>query len=70
MKDLILKDWNAWRLIRFALSLLFIIIGLYKADYILAAAGAFLFFQSVFNTGCCAGGSCAVNYSKRKKEEL
>ncbi len=64
MKDIIFKNWNAWRLIRLALSVVFVIAGIVEADYFLIAGGIFIMYQAVFNTGCCSTGNCEVNYSK------
>jgi hypothetical protein len=61
MKALLLKGWTAWRLIRLVLGLLFTVVGIYRAEYVLSAAGAYLVFMSVFNQGC-AGGTCNNNY--------
>lgn len=71
MKEMIFKNWNAWRVIRLVLSIIFVVAGFMNADYFLVAGGVFILFQSVFNTGCCAtgncsDGSCEVKYEKVK----
>lgn len=60
MKTLILRGWTAWRIIRMLLGLVFISAGIYRNEYILIAAGAYLSILSFFNLGC-AGGSCNTN---------
>lgn len=73
MKELILNNWNAWRIIRMVLSIVFIVAGFMNLDYFLVAGGGFIFFQALFNTGCCAAGncsdgSCEVKYEKVKSK--
>lgn len=66
MKESFLTNWNAWRVIRLLLSIIFIIAGAVNLDYFLIAGGIFILYQAVFNTGCCAVGNCEVNYQKVK----
>lgn len=61
MKERLLTNWTAWRILRFVLSIVFISIGLIKADYILLAAGVFLMIQALVNTCVtCISGNCAI----------
>lgn len=66
MKDRIFKNWNTWRVIRYLLSLVFVISGAMEADYFLLAGGIFIMYQAVFNTGCCSSRSCEVKYQTIK----
>lgn len=70
MKEAVLKNWNAWRIIRLALSVIFVIAGIVNADYFLVAGGIFVMFQAVFNTGCCATGNCANGSCEIKYEKI
>jgi hypothetical protein len=61
MKELLLTNWTTWRILRIVLSIVFITIGIIKADYILLAAGVFLMIQAIANTCVtCVGGNCEV----------
>lgn len=61
MKERLLNNWTAWRIIRFVLSITFITIGIIKLDYILIAAGVFLLIQALANTCVsCATGNCEI----------
>lgn len=61
MKNLLLKNWNLWRVTRLLLSLVFIVNGVVKADYILLTGGVFLFGHAMLNACVtCAGGSCEI----------
>lgn len=47
---------------RLILSLVFIGVGLWRSDFILALSGGFLFFHALLNAcGTCVGGSCNIN---------
>lgn len=70
MKDNILKNWNAWRIIRLILSIVFFVAGITNADYFLVAGGIFILFQAVFNTGCCATGNCSDGSCEVKYEKV
>lgn len=59
MKAISLRNWSAWRIIRFVLGLFFIGAGIYRSDFILVAGGAYIAALSLFNLGC-SGGSCSV----------
>lgn len=66
MKELIFTNWNLWRIIRMAMSLLFIINGIIRTDWILIGSGGFLFFHALLNVcGSCAGGSCEIPKTKK-----
>jgi hypothetical protein len=68
MKELILTNWNLWRIVRLVLGVLFVVAGIVNTDYLLAAGGGFVLFQAIFNAGCCStGGNCSVNYDKNKE---
>lgn len=64
----VMSNWNAWRLIRLILSLVFVVYGIIQTDYYLIAGGIFIMYQAVFNTGCCANGNCEVNYRELKNK--
>ena len=70
MKNMILNNWNAWRIIRLVLSIVFVVAGFMNTDYFLAAGGGFIFFQALFNTGCCAMGNCADGSCEVKYEKV
>ena len=67
MKEQLLSGWTFWRSLRMILALIFIMSGAFRAEFILIAAGSYLFFQSLFNLGC-AGRNCAVAYKSKDHE--
>lgn len=61
MKQLLLSNWNLWRVVRLILSIVFIIEGFIKADNILLVGGVFLFAHAILNAcATCVGGSCEI----------
>lgn len=65
MKERLLNNWSAWRIIRLVLSVALMIIGAFKLDVILVLAGVFLLLQALFNTCVtCATGNCEVPQKK------
>ena len=67
MKEQLLTGWTLWRSLRMILALIFIMLGAFRSEFILIAAGSYLFFQSLFNLGC-AGGNCGVAYKTKEHE--
>ena len=70
MKDKFFSNWNAWRIVRLVLSVVFVIAGAVNTDYFLVAGGIFILFQAVFNTGCCATGTCSEGSCEVKYKEV
>ena len=66
MKQLVFSGWHFVRWLRLGLGLLLVTGAIVRMDMIAGFLGGLLLVQSVFNLGC-AGGSCAVDYSKNKK---
>lgn len=61
LKNLILKNWTLWRVIRMVLAFVFIINGALKSDTILITGGVFLFFHALLNTcAACSDGNCEI----------
>lgn len=61
MKQLLVSNWTLWRIIRFVLSIVFIVEGILNADYTLLLGGGFLFIHAIFNVcSMCANGSCEI----------
>lgn len=65
MKERLLTNWTLWRITRFILSLIFIINGVIKVDYILILGGVFLLGHALVNScATCAGGNCEIPQKK------
>lgn len=65
MKKFNFGTWNLWRSTRLVLGLLFAIVGIIQADYILAAAGVFLIVHAYINScAACQTDSCETDKSK------
>lgn len=59
-----LKNWNASRILRLALGVIFLTAGIVEHEPIAWLAGIILGTQAVLNV-CCAGPSCAVPATNR-----
>ena len=65
MKERLLTNWTLWRITRFILSLIFIINGVIKVDYILILGGVFLLGHALVNScAACAGRNCEIPQKK------
>ncbi len=61
LKHMLLKNWTIWRIVKMVLSLIFIINGIMRLDYILITGGVFLMIHTLLNAcAMCAGGNCEV----------
>lgn len=68
MKQLLMTNWNWWRIARMLFAILFVVMGLLRADTILALGGGFLIFHALFSPcSNCVGGSCDINQTKDGK---
>lgn len=59
LKDMVLTNWNAMRIIRGVLSLVIVVQAIIYHDPTLGIFGGVFAVMTLFNTGCCAGGTCA-----------
>lgn len=61
MKQRLLTNWTLWRIMRLVLSLVFIVQGILKTDYILLSAGLFLLIHALYNScATCVSGNCEI----------
>ena len=61
IKSKLMTPWNLWRIIRAVLSIIFIVNGIIKADYILLFGGVFLLIHAVMNACVAyADGNCEI----------
>lgn len=61
LKDRILMNWNAMRILRGVLSLIIVVQAIIYHDTTLAVFGGVFALMALFNTGCCAGGACQTS---------
>lgn len=65
MKKINWGSWNLWRTTRLILGLVFIGAGIVEADWVLAAAGAFLLVHAYINAcAVCQTGECEIPQQK------
>ncbi len=62
IKQRLLSNWTLWRITRLVLSLVFIVNGIVKLDYILLIGGVFLLGHALINA--CVGGNCEIPQTK------
>lgn len=63
------NNWSVVRWIRFGISVVILVQAVMLRDVFLGFLGSFFMFQSLTNTGCCAGGVCAPNIDQSKQTE-
>lgn len=69
-RETTLKNWDWWRITRAVLSVLFMVQGIIKGDYVLLAGGVFLMIHALLNVcAACATGNCEIP-QKQKNENL
>lgn len=70
MKEILLNNWNFFRILRVGLGLLILVQGIIAGDILSAGLGALFAGLAVFNVGCCGANGCHTNYTNtnRKKE--
>ena len=66
VKNRIIKNWNALRLLRLALSLMVLYQALLGYDVFLGIIGVFVLGQTVLNIGCCNSSGCSIHSMHRK----
>lgn len=65
IKKRLLLNWTLWRITRLVLSLVFIVNGIIKLDYILLIGGIFLLGHALINAcATCVGGNCEIPQNK------
>lgn len=55
-----LLHWHWMRWVRLFAAVAFLMQGLMASEPFALWAGAFFGIQAIFNTGCCAAGTCAA----------
>ena len=68
MRQALTTNWNAMRVIRVAMGAAALGFGILRHDNLLMAAGGFLLFMGLTNTGCCAAGACDAPPSRRRED--
>jgi hypothetical protein len=68
LKNLILTNWNWWRITRLLLSIIFVVNGVLQADNIVLTGGGFLFFHSIINP-CMSCGGTNCEFPNKKNDE-
>lgn len=69
MNRIINGPWNLFRIFRLGLGLLMVGQGIYIRDVFFILAGALFSLMALFNSGCCAMGSCEAPVSKKNDKQ-
>lgn len=64
MRKALTTNWNTMRVMRVAMGAAALGFGILRHDNLLMAAGGFLLFMGLTNTGCCAAGGCVAPLSR------
>lgn len=67
MNRILAGPWNLLRIFRLALGLMMVGQGIYSRDVFFILAGTLFSIMALFNSGCCAMGSCTAPASKSNK---
>jgi hypothetical protein len=60
-----LKNWSVMRFLRLAVGAWALTNGMMQKDFLLLGLSAFVLFQAITNTGCCAAGNCSTSVNKK-----
>ncbi len=63
--DMDLKNWSVMRFLRLAVGAWALTNGMMQKDFLLLGLSAFVLFQAITNTGCCAAGNCSTPVNKK-----
>ncbi|MFN8252902.1 MAG: hypothetical protein U0V75_13615 [Ferruginibacter sp.] len=63
MKQILFSNWNFLRVVRLLMGLVIVAQAVVARDAMFGVAGFLFTMMALFNTGCCAAGSC---YSSTK----
>jgi hypothetical protein len=64
MKQLLLTNWNFFRVLRLFLGVMIIIQAFEVKDWMYGFAGLIFSLMALFNTGCCSVNGCATPMKK------
>jgi hypothetical protein len=67
MNRILSGPWNLFRIFRLGLGLLMVGQGIYIRDVFFILAGALFSIMALFNSGCCAMGSCTTPAPQKKE---
>ena len=66
MKNMLLNNWNFFRLLRLILGVIIIAQSIYSKDWQMSIVGSLFTGLALFNIGCCGAGGC---YTSNKSSE-
>lgn len=69
MKSRILSGWNFVRVLWLVVGIGISIQAVTERNYVMLFPALYFVFAAFANIGCCASGSCAVNFNNNSKKE-
>ncbi len=60
------KNWNFMRVLRLAVGIFIIVMGIQTGDWLFVALGAAFSIMPILNIGCCSTQGCATPRLPRK----
>ena len=69
MKQLLLTNWNFFRLIRLFLGVMIVVQSFEVKDWMYGLVGILFSLMALFNKGCCSVNGCATPIKKIENNE-
>lgn len=70
IKERLLHNWHALRVLRAGLGVVFLVQGLSRSEIAAGVLGAILMVQALLDLGCCSlGGGCGLPASRRTERQ-
>ncbi|PQJ12007.1 hypothetical protein CJD36_009465 [Flavipsychrobacter stenotrophus] len=66
IKESLLTNWSLIRIVRLAIGIWMVGMGIQSKDWAVGLFGGFFLYQAVTNTGCCGSGACYTPPRGRK----
>ncbi len=65
MLERLAANWHAMRIMRLAIGLMLLIMGIQSRDWMMGSFSLFFLYQAVTDTGCCSNAGCNT-YTQRR----
>lgn len=72
MKNILLNNWNLFRILRLILGIIIIFQSIYSKDWQMFIVGFLFAGLALFNIGCCGANGCytSTNLPKNNNKEI
>ena len=72
MKNILLNNWNFFRILRLILGVVIIVQNIYAKNWLMSLLGLLFAYTALFNIGCCGSSECYTSSkpSLNNKKEI